>query len=429
MTAHRRLAAARSGVVSVMLGAALFRAAQNAAQTTEGLLGRQSLHLSPGAIGGYLSLSTAASAAMTILVARRLPRRLVRSGAAGGAVLLGLSLLAFAEASTTVGFAAANLLLGAGGGLALPSLATAAGAPGPNRSRRLAAYSVVLSASLALGPLIESAVLRAAQGSLRAPFGLFAGLAALAVVVVMVGHSRATPSSRRLLPGVLSARGRSGGPGLDPSPGDEVAARGASTDGRPLRLGRLLALPGWSLAASIQILYVLPFLAFTGFGGLLARGEYHETAVDVQWGFTVFFASSMAARLSLVLRPADAREGLVIALCAPLTAVGVLLLAGGRGQGVFLTGAAVLGLAHGLTFPLALSLVARSVDHDQLPGANAVMLSLSNGVAVVGPSLLGALATTAGYRMMMLSLLVPVALCSVWLGRSLYRYRTAEAYL
>ncbi|MHB1855633.1 MAG: MFS transporter, partial [Acidimicrobiales bacterium] len=113
----------------------------------------------------------------------------------------------------------------------------------------------------------------------------------------------------------------------------------------------------------------------------------------------------------------------------PLTAVGVILLAGGRGQGMFLTGATILGLAHGLTFPLALSLVARSVHPDQLPGANAVMLSLSNGVAVVGPSLLGALVTTSGYRMMMLSLLVPVALCSVWLGRSLHRYRAAEAYL
>lgn len=107
-------------------------------------------------------------------------------------------------------------------------------------------------------------------------------------------------------------------------------------------------------------------------------------------------------------------------LSAALTATGLAGLGVGHGLGVFLAAMAVLGLPHGMTFPLALALLADSTPPTGLPRANADMLGASKLTAVAIPPILGSLVPLVGYQGMTLLILVPVGGFAVllWVQRS-----------
>ena len=96
-------------------------------------------------------------------------------------------------------------------------------------------------------------------------------------------------------------------------------------------------------------------------------------------------------------------------MSAGLTAAGLVLLGTGHGLIVLMVAMGVLGVPHGLTFPLALALVADATPVADLPRANATLLGSTNLVSVIVPLVLGAIVPAVGYRGMMLAILVPVA--------------------
>ncbi|MHB1615240.1 MAG: MFS transporter [Actinomycetes bacterium] len=376
--------------------AALFRASQNAAQTTAPLLGHQVLLLGPGVIGLVVTVGgLAAVLTNLVLVGRRSHRGLgVLLGV--GLSLLTVSLVVLATATSLPEFVAAALGLGAAGGLVMPVLPTLLGSlPGIDAGRSMAMYSVALSASLAAGPLLESGVLRLASGSLPAGLLAFVPLGALAIALTLVV--------------------RPGGPvraGSFPGPAPTQPVHGSER--RPARTR--LVLRGnrrlrWALTS--QLLYQVPFVAVVAFGALLARDLYGVSVADAQLGFTVFFLASLAARLVLVWHPAGERSVLVLRGSAVLTLAGVGVLAsGGAGRvhgtlALFLA-MGLLGVPHGTTYPVSLALVAQAVPLAMLARANSMLAAATNLVGVTGPVVLGALIEQVGYRGMMLLVGLPV---------------------
>jgi cyanate permease len=87
---------------------------------------------------------------------------------------------------------------------------------------------------------------------------------------------------------------------------------------------------------------------------------------------------------------------------------------------------AMLGVPHGVIFPLALSLVASSAHEGHLAAANAGMFATVSLVSAITPALLGAVAATSGYHLMIAAVLAPVLVFSAlfltqWMKAPRYR--------
>lgn len=391
-----------SGSTNLLLATGSFRATQNMAQTTLSLLGK-SLGFGGSGIGAIAAGDNLVGVATMLLITARLA-----TGHAQRAVFAGLACMAVSLASFAIPTRTSLLLgacmLGIAGGLATSSLATATGdraavsaaAQGHDAqrsrvqtARALAQLSLVLSISLALGPLYESLVLTVAHERLRVAYLAFLPVAAV---------------------GLVAIRGR------EPEAAAPVAGRPtlrASLAG----IGSLFRNRRWGLAMCAEAIYAVPFTVVVVFAGLLGRSLYHTSASTTEVGVALFFAVSFLCRAALTRRPAIGHRVRLFVVCVLATLFGTGLLALGSHLGLFMLALAILGAPHGLTYPLALGLVAESVPNSELSHANAGLIAVSGAINVVAPLLLGVVINDFGDRAMLFCSAIPVALLTGLLWR------------
>ena len=142
---------------------------------------------------------------------------------------------------------------------------------------------------------------------------------------------------------------------------------------------------------------------------------YHLAPSGVEGAIAIFFTTSFLSRALLAWRPATSYRVRLFALCVALTLVGLGLLGGGRGVVVFVVALAILGVPHGLTYPLAL--VAETVPRDDLARENAGFTAVSGTINVVAPLVLGLVIDNLGGRTMLLCTAIPVLGLAVVLRR------------
>ncbi|MDA8354751.1 MAG: MFS transporter [Actinomycetota bacterium] len=408
----------------------LFRSSQNMAQTTLSILGHERLHLSPGAIGATMAGSALCGVLSSVLWAPRVrPHR--RAPAVGAAlVMVAVALVVFGTVSDTAELAVAAVLLGVGGGLAMPTLMTLAGsregsARGSGaerqRDRDLALYTMALSASLAIGPLVEAFVLRVSGQQLTAAYLVFAAFPVAAIVVLWIW--RLHPDPPRHTDGRAGAIGTVlSGVGEGELPAGAGVPAGAQAKGRPRTRfwpGAYREIAGnraWRAAVIGMLIYQVPFIAIVTFAGSMARVVDGASPATAEVAFGVFFATSLTARGWAAWRAPIVRKTGALWLSALLTVAGLLVLSLGHGIAWLVLAMAVMGIPHGIVFPVVLSMVAGGTDPEQLALANATFLAIVSLVAVVMPTILGALISAYGYRATMLLVLVPVIGFSALLG-------------
>jgi DHA1 family multidrug resistance protein-like MFS transporter len=404
----------------LLAATALYRASQNMAQTTFSLLGRERLGLGAGTLGVLAAVSGLTTVLVMVTLAARTETRRAPAGAAVASVVLALALGAFALTRPFALFLVAVLALGVAGGLGQPALASAVGAtPGERRERALALYALTLSASLGAGPLLETLVLDRTGQDLRAPFVAFLGLpllgAGLLVGAARAGRPRAADAPPPTALGRELAR-----PGHPAPPAASArpcpASSGAASPAPRARTGGLLSSREGRVALVVQLLYAVPFSGITVFGALVARTVFGASPAGAQLAFAAFFSASFAARGAVALLAPVRRKGAAFAASAALTAGGLVLLGTGHGMAQLVAAMAVLGVPHGLTYPLVLALVAESTPPVGLPRANAMLMGPTTLASVVAPVVLGEVADLASYRAMVLSILVPVGAFGLLLG-------------
>lgn len=395
------------GLAGLLVGAAAFRSTQNMALTTFALLAREQVGLGAAVIGAIAAGAAVATVATNLAVATRVPPRASSLAAALGSLLLVPALILLGTSHQVGQLAAGAVLLGIGGGIVFPALTTAMGQVArEKRERSLALFTLTLSGSLAVGPLVESGILGASSQNLRVPFLVFTILPCLgaAAILVLRGTGRYPPADNREpeLPALVEE-----GQALA-----VVAPAGstASPRRRFLPRGGPLAEPGWRIAVTGELLYAVPFAAITVFGALLARSAFGVTPEQAQIGFTCFFATSLIARGTVAWRAPIRPKVPLLLGSAATTMLGLLLLGTGHGFATLLLAMGILGLPHGVTFPIVLAQVAESSPRAGLARANASLLAVSNSMSILVPALLGALIPATGYRGMALLLIAPVAL-------------------
>lgn len=387
----------------------LWRAAQNAGQTTYPLIGRDLLHMGSFAIGSLVAAAGVANVFFSTVVISRARKRPPAVLLAAGQVLTLAAFVLVVLPAGRAGLWVGAVALGAASGLVFPSLMTAiATASAGRRAKALAVMSVALSASLVAGPLVEAGVLRVLGDSLRAALGGMIAFPAGAAVLAVWWARRRPPA---------------GEPRLDPAgPSDPVAA-GETV---PL-VGLGPALPAvatgpddgqrgatFRLALSVMLTYQVPFAALIAFGALLARQADGASASKAEMAFGVFFAASGAVRLLLTVAPVTRHIRGILAASAVMTVIGVGALGLARSFWELVVAMAVLGLPHGTTFPLASTILAEfgHADERELVRANGRLMAGTNGASILVPLLFGLVAAQLGYRAMFLLIEVPVVVAA-----------------
>lgn len=357
-------------LIPILTATALFRASENALQTSFAPFGHDVLHYDPSLIGIVVTVSGSIMVLSNLLIASKIrPDRLGRL-LVTGLVAISMSFVILSVSHTLLLYIAAGISLGISSGLCMPLLSTLAGRlKGISRDRALTAFTVALSGSLAIGPALESLILKFDGSSLRIAFVAFAplGLAGVVVIFRVLKSDRVRFESR--------------------TAGDVAPFSSELTGNLHLRL----AIIG-------QLINQIPFIAFITFGVLLAHSLYGVSNSSAQLIFTTFFGVAFLIRIFLVTRPQVHRTYSLLEFCTLVMILATFALAIGRGPIMLFIFVGVLGVPHGLLFPLTISLVARGTDAKHLSRANASLFTAISLVSVVFPILLGVVIAHFGYR-------------------------------
>ena len=378
-------------VTAFLLATAMFRSSQNALETTFAPIGHDILHLAPSVVGIGVTLAGVITVAGNFILASRVQRRNLLWVLGAGLVAMSSAIAVIGLSRSVMAYFISAVLLGIAGGLVMPALTTYGGhLRGIRPDRSLTAFTLALTASLALGPLLESWALGFDGNSLRkavlifAPFGILAVLFAARVVKTgLVGWE-----DQRILPGKVNVL-----------PGKLI-------ESVPLRL----AIVG-------QLINQVPFVTIISFGALIGHSLYGATPAQVQLSFTAFFTGALVTRTALVVRPPSRRMMFLLKLSAFLMLAGMAALGLGSGLVYFFVVMAILGMPHGLLFPLTIGLIARGTSASDLPRANAVLFTSINFVSVLFPILIGFSLQEIGYRFSLFWILLVVAGLSYMLLR------------
>ncbi len=268
----------------------------------------------------------------------------------------GIVLMPFTR--SLVYFALASVVACVGAG-AQPLLLTSAVSAGEDHSRTIPAFSSALSLSLAVGPVYVAFVSHVFSASLLySVLGLLPllvlGLSLYSTLPTHVGSHPQGPVGPRQVTGLLGNR-------------------------------------GYLLGVVVEIAFTVPFAAFTTYGAILAAtrgagGVYAELTLSV------FFLASFAARVTMMFL--DRR--IVVPLLFLLTLVGLPLTAYSSSVLQVALGFTLLGLAHGLAYPLSAEYVAESVDRGSLALANTLLSGISAAAVFVCLPVLGYISQTVG---------------------------------
>lgn len=192
------------------------------------------------------------------------------------------------------------------------------------------------------------------------------------------------------------------------------AARTPWTSPRSAEAGPVFALPAWSLVP-------VGFVAMTASMGEGAIADWSAlflievsgaTEARAALGYALFSVVMVAMRLSGAwivegLGPVRAARGSALAALA-----GIALAVGVGTEAAVLAGFALMGVGYALIFPLAFS---RAANDPVVPQGRAIagVATLGYGGLLLGPVLIGALASGIGLRWAM-GLLALLALLSLW---------------
>lgn len=298
-------------------------------------------------------------------------------------ILLALGVATMPFTKTLADFAVACTAASLGMGVQ-PLLLTSATLSARELGRGISAFSAALSLSLALGPIYLS-VLSGLLG-----VSLLYSLVGL-IPPLFIGLYAYTASAKNLK---------------------------AQLKFEPSRLLELLRDRKYLEAVAVEAAYTVSFAAFTTYGAILAAAR-GASLVSAEASLSIFFASSLAARTLLAAANPKTTPTLVF---AP-TIAGLLLAAFSEQMAEVVASFILLGLAHGIAYPLSSIYAAEAVSQEELALANTALSGISAAIQSVFLPVLGYVAQKAG---LMCVFLTPIPITAV-LGMALAARRPRKA--
>jgi hypothetical protein len=160
----------------------------------------------------------------------------------------------------------------------------------------------------------------------------------------------------------------------------------------------------------------------TAFGGIYAIRYFGVSNSTVYLLFAVFFTTSFLTRLYMSMR--SIRDvGKASMSMAILTIIGVMLITTSPNVYAYAVALALLGIPHGLTYPLSLIVISRDSRDDERNVLNSAFSSIMTIIGVLSPMLLGAAADLMGLRLMTLLVEASVIVFTWFLYKSIRQLR------
>ncbi len=361
-------------IVSVILTMTFtIRSSNNMFVTTVPLLSSDIFLFSNVTLGVLVSISSIATFISSTFINARLSSKSRRKALIGAsAIYAAVFPLFFLSSSITIWFIlpTATFTLG----IIMPNIITSASLFKDRRVREriLSIYTLVLSFSLIMGPLIESQILL--HFSLKQSFLFFSVFPVVALVDSFFLKFPADPK-------IIKRKG------FDFS---------------------IIKNRGFSIALLNILAYNLPFAFLTTYGGIYGHDVFGESYSLVNITFSAFFASSFVSRLLFSMKVPEKLWTLMIAAVI-LSSIGLAVLGTAPNYSFLLLAFIILGIPHGLTYPLSVMSIARNFDEDRRNGANSYFFSIMMIVGAAMPFISGEVIFLVGYRDGFL-LLIPVIL-------------------
>jgi DHA1 family multidrug resistance protein-like MFS transporter len=230
------------------------------------------------------------------------------------------------------------------------------------RERIISIYTLTLSLSLIIGPAIESIILT--KFTLRESFIFFAIFGFLAAITSFFIKF--------------------------PEKESEKVSSGRRTP--------IFKNAGFRASVINNLIYNVPFAMITVFGGIYAKESFHVSYSIVTILFSLFFATSFLSRLIFTIKPPNNLSFQMI-MSAILTALGLSILVLSNNIIIYAISFLILGIPHGLTYPLSLVALTRSFSPEQRNKANSYFFSVLTAIGTFIPILFGAVIELLGIRL------------------------------
>ena len=357
----------------------MVRASNNMMMTTISLFSKYDLHFDQVQVGLTESLMALATFITTGLINSRLgtvPRRFLFIGS-NIAFTVVLAFMQFSNFITVwIFIAVAGLAFGA----IMPNIITSAGLIDDKKSREkvLGLYTLALSVSLIAGPAFESYILKFEP--LRYIFLFFVPFGIVASV---------------LSPFMRFPDGKS-----------EVKKKKIE----------VLREPGFRVAVYAILAYNVIFALLITFGGIYAKSVLKLSLSDVSLLFTGFFIVSFSSRLFISWRaPENLWHYLGTAIIITLT--GIIFLFFGVNYVIYIIAYLLLGIPHGVTYPLSIVSISRTFDMSYRNMADSYFFSIMMAIGIITPTAGGIIEDLIGFRYMFLALF-PVILFLLFASNS-----------
>ena len=268
------------------------------------------------------------------------------------------------------------------------------------RERGIALYTVSLSASLVVGPLVNSLILtKVSLAESFAVFSIFPLTTAFLSFLIPFPKDAATPVEAR-------------------------ADAGAEEFRAPPKIGSFIETmknDGFQAAIFNNAMYSIPFAAIVSFGGLFSKDYYAASNIGVQYYFAIFYAVSFVFR-TLLLFSRRANIRLLTAASTVFSLLGVALLVTVINPWSYVIAMAVLGIPHGLTYPSSLIIISRSSGESQRNTLNSYFASFSTIINVLTPLLIGFVSELLSLRYAFSLLLVSISIFALLIFRKMSRW-------
>ncbi|BAB66943.1 MFS transporter [Sulfurisphaera tokodaii str. 7] len=268
-------------------------------------------------------------------------------------------------------------------GILMPNIITYAGLLKDRRQRErvLSIYTLALSASLVIGPAIESWILN--YFSLLEVFLFFA------------------PFS--ILSGIMSFF---------------VDFPEERNDGKKTKV---FENPGFITAVINILTYNIVFSILLAFAGIYAKSTFNISYSSVTLIFSAFFLTSFLSRLYLSIRPAE-RLWYYMSFAISITTLGLVFISVLPSNLVLFTVALLLlGIPHGITYPLSIISISRTFLPEERNEANSIFFAIMMLIGIVTPTISGFVIEIIGFRTT-LTFIIPIILSLLVLLRRYVKY-------
>ena len=353
------------------------RSSNNAFMTTMPLFVERYFHFTGTDVGLIAGFSSLIMFLATFFINSRLNAKSRRYLFIFANVLITISLL-LVMYSTSFSIWLYVLFISFSAGIIMPNIITSAGYYPDRkvRERMMGIYTLALSASLIVGPILEGLVLD--YFPLKYGFLLFAPISAIAVIL---SPFMKFPESK-------------------------------SEESKDVKV---FSNPGFKVAIFSILTYNVPFSMIIYFSGIFAEQTFKMPYSAIMLVFSLLFAVSFISRVALsYFVPSNLWRYIKISMF--MTAVGVSVVFLSRDVLFYVIGIMLLGIPHGLTYPLSISSIGRSFNINKRNKANSYFFAIIMLINIVVPTAAGLLIDHIGFRTVMI-FIVPIILILFVLAR------------